>query len=111
MTLDELKLKIGETIQEYDRKCSELKKDMKAKQSEFMDEYTRGNHRFNIGDILQFNDRYIKVDGYYGTLDNRGVFYVTYVGPELTKKLQPRKDGSRFHLYDDGRKITKIEKK
>lgn len=110
MTLDELKLKIGETIQEYGRKCSELKKEMEAKQSEFMAEYTKENHRFNIGDILKSNDRYIKVDGYYGTLDSRGTFYVTYLGPELTKKLQPRKNGFRTSFYDDGREITKIEK-
>lgn len=110
MTLDELKLKIGETIQEYGRKCSELKKEMESKQSEFMAEYTKENHRFNIGDILKFNDRYIKVEGYYGTL-NGGKFYVTYIGPELTKKLQPRKDGSTFPFYDDGREITKIEVK
>lgn len=111
MTFDELKSKIGETIQEYGKKQAELEQEMKKKQSEIMAEYTKENHRFNVGDILQFNGMYIKVDRYYGTLDNRGVFYVTYVGPELTKKLQPRKDGNRFRFYDDGREIIKIEKK
>lgn len=110
MTFDELKENINEAIREYHSKEYELGEELKRKKAKFMDEYTKENHRFNIGDILKSNDRYIKVDGYYGTIDSRGTFYVTYLGPELTKKLQPRKDGFRTSFYDDGREITKIEK-
>lgn len=111
MTFDELKEKLKENSNEYYRREKELREEFNCKKAEIIDEYTKENHRFHIGDILCSNNRYIKVDSYYGTLDSRGVFYVTYKGPELTKKLHPRKDGFRTSFYDDGREITKIEKK
>lgn len=110
MTYLELTEKINEAKNEYYRKEYELGEELKRKKDEFLAEYTKENHRFEIGDIICSFGRYIKVESFKGEISSGGKFYVTYFGPELTKKLQPRKDGFRTSFYDDGREITKIEK-
>lgn len=75
-----------------------------------MNDYAIEHARFELGDILKFNDRYIKVEEIRGDYNRfKGEYYAIYVGPELTKQLKPRKDGSRFPFYDDGREIIKIK--
>ena len=113
MTNTELKEKLRDLSNLYYKKQEEIRLEYLGKQQEILNEQANDVHRFNIGDIICSGNRYIKITGFYGSYSNflKEAFYVTYQGIELTKKLQPRKDGSTFEIYDDGREITKIEAK
>lgn len=82
----------------------------KSKQAA-LDQWARDNAEFKVGDIIASDDIIIKVEKvvgrhsqYYGTK----TLYAEYIGKQLTKKLQPRKDGQKTSIYGDGRKITKL---
>lgn len=75
-----------------------------------MNEYAIEYSEFKIGDILQCSDVYIKVEKILGGYDNhQDLYYPIYVGPQLTKRLKPKKDGSAFTFFGYGREIIKIK--
>lgn len=111
------------TDEEFRKECSQLGQEFdeyeaawKKRKQELINRYARENARFQIGDIIRANETTIRVDEIYGletkyTIYVRGIVYVVYRGVILTKKLEPKKSGEIFTIYDDGREITKIEKK
>lgn len=113
MTKKELKEILDAEYKLFLERQEELRQNFQEKKQAVLDAYANENHRFNVGDILCFNNRYIEVTNFYGVYSNftKDPFYVTYRGTELTKQLKPRKDGTITEFYDDGREITKIEKK
>lgn len=111
---DEECLKIlADYEQAYEKDLKEAKQRRDNRKSIALNKWANVNARFNVGDIIesqgtiiQIDQRYGRHSPYYGTKR----LYVEYRGPQLTKKLQPRKDGERSSIYDDGREINKIEK-
>lgn len=97
--------------QAYKKDLEEAMKRRDNRKSIALNKWAYVNARFNIGDIIesqgtiiQIDKRYGRHSPYYGTKR----LYVEYRGLQLTKKLQPRKDGERNSIYDDGREIKKI---
>lgn len=97
--------------QAYEKDLKEAKQRRDNRKSIALNKWANVNARFNVGDIIesqgtiiQIDQRYGRHSPYYGTKR----LYVEYRGPQLTKKLQPRKDGERSSIYDDGREIKKI---
>ena len=110
MRPNEFKAFYDKCEKEYKRGCEQLRFERNRKTQEAANEVARSIARFKVGDILEADNRIIEVtlikaliSPYY-----KDMICVTYHGLELTKKLQPRKDGNRFDIYDDGREITKI---
>ena len=82
----------------------------KSKQAA-LNQWARDNAEFNVGDIIASNDIIIKVEkivGRHSPYYRTKTLYAEYIGKQLTKKLQPRKDGQENRIYGDGRKITKL---
>ena len=97
--------------QAYEKDLKEARQRRDNRKSIALNKWANANARFNVGDIIesqgtiiQIDQRYGRHSTYYGT---KGL-YVEFRGPQLTKKLQPRKDGQRSSIYDDGREIKKI---
>lgn len=110
MKNDECLKMLGAEDKRYAQEAEELRKRHNANKQKILNQWAKANARFKTGDILQSNDSIIKVTGCYGVYSLYYVdkLYITYRGQALTKALKPRKDGSTFDFYDDGRKITKI---
>ena len=107
---DCLKL-LADYEQAYEKDLKEAKQRRNDRKSIALNKWAITNARFNVGDIIESQGtiiqvvrRYGRYSQYYGT---KGL-YVEYRGPKLTKKLQPRKDGERSSIYDDGREIKKV---
>ena len=113
MTDQELKEVLKAEHRLYLERQEELRLEFEKKKQDILNAHANEVHRFNVGDIVLSGDRYVKITRFYGSYSNflKEPFYVTYHGIELTKKLQPRKDGFELDIYDDGREITKIEQK
>ena len=97
--------------QDYDKDIEVARRKRDNRKSIALNKWAYNNARFNVGDIIESQGTIIQIDqrigrhsGYYGTK----TLYIEYRGPQLTKKLQPRKDESRSSIYDDGREINKI---
>lgn len=97
--------------QDYDKDIEVARRKRDNRKSIALNKWAYNNARFNVGDIIESQGTIIQIDqrigrhsGYYGTK----TLYIEYRGPQLTKKLQPRKDESRASIYDDGRDIKKI---
>ena len=97
--------------QAYEKDLKEARQRRDNRKSIALNKWANVNARFNVGDIInsqgiiiQIDQRHGRYSPYYGTKK----LYVEYRGPQLTKKLQPRKDGERNSIYDDGREIKKI---
>ena len=97
--------------QAYEKDLKEARQRRDNRKSIALNKWANVNARFNVGDIIeskgtiiQIDQRYGRHSPYYGTKS----LYVEYRGPQLTKKLRPRKDGERSSIYDDGREIKKI---
>ena len=99
----------------YDKMCDEAIREAKANRDkskqETLNQWARDHAEYQVGDIITANDTIIQVkslfgchSAYYGSK----TLYVEYRGPQLTKKLRPRKDGQISSIYDDGRDIKKI---
>ena len=99
----------------YDKMCDDAIREAKANRDKLkqatLNQWARDNAEYQVGDIITVNDTIIQVErligrhsAYYGSK----TLYVEYRGPQLTKKLQPRKDGQISSIYDDGREIKKI---
>ena len=98
-----------EQAYEMDLKVAKQRRD--NRKSITLNKWAYANARFNVGDIIKSQGTIIQIDQrhgrhspYYGTKR----LYVEYRGPVLTKKLQPRKDGERSSIYDDGREIERL---
>lgn len=103
-------------LKEYDRKCEAAINEAKAHRDRLkqaaLNQWARDHAGYQVGDIICANDTIIEVQrligrhsAYYGSK----TLYVEYRGPQLTKKLQPRKDGQISSIYDDWREIKKIK--
>lgn len=109
---DEECLKLLEDCERaYEKESKEARQRRDNRKSIALNKWANVNARFNVGDIIesqgtiiQIDQRYGRHSPYYGTKS----LYVEYRGLQLTKKLQPRKDGERNSIYDDGREIKKI---
>ena len=99
----------------YDKMCDEAIREAKANRDKLkqsaLNQWARDHAEYQVGDIITANDTIIQVErfigrhsAYYGSK----TLYVEYRGPQLTKKLQPRKDGQISSIYDDGREVKKI---
>ena len=97
---------------DYDQDIEVARRKRDNRKSIALNKWAWNNARFKLGDIIESQGTVIKIDqrigrhsAYYGSR----TLYVEYRGPQLTKKLQPRKDESRSSIYDDGREIVKLE--
>ncbi len=109
MTKEELYQCLDAMNNEY----SDYQASWKKRKQELLNKYVQEHARFQIGDIIRANETTIRVDGIYAleSMFVRGNVYTVYRGVILTKKLEPKKSGDLYTIYDDGREITKIEKK
>lgn len=97
----------------YDQDVREARVRRDKRKGLALDRWAWDNARFNMGDIIESQGTIIKIEkriGRHSTYYGSKTLYVEYRGPQLTKKLQPRKDESCASIYDDGREINKIEK-
>lgn len=113
MTESELKNRLTITKNDYLQKQEKLRKVYLSERQALLNTYAKQTARFNVGDILQCNGMIIRIDSLEGTYDEGYLcgFYVTYRGHVLTKQLKERKDGLETSFFDDGREITKLNKK
>jgi hypothetical protein len=99
----------------YDKMCDEAIREAKANRDKLkqaaLNQWARDNAEYQVGDIITANDTIIQVErliGHHSACYGSKTLYVEYRGPQLTKKLQPRKDGQISSIYGDGREIKKI---
>lgn len=99
----------------YDKMCDEAIREAKANRDKLkqaaLNQWARENAEYQVGDIIKANDTIIQVErliGRHSACYGSKTLYVEYRGPQLTKKLQPRKDGQISSIYGDGREIKKI---
>ena len=103
-------------LKEYDRKCEAAINEAKAHRDRLkqaaLNQWARDHARYQMGDIICANDTIIEVQrliGRHSVCYGSKPLYVQYLGPLLTKRLQPRKDMQTSGIYDDGREIKKIK--
>ena len=100
----------------YDKMCDEAIREAKVNRDKLkqaaLNQWARDHAEYQVGDIITANDTIIQVErligrhsAYYGSK----TLYVEYRGQQLTKKLQPRKDGQISSIYDDGREIKQLK--
>lgn len=88
MTIEELK----QEIERIDRLAAVQKKQAYFK-------YVKDNARYKIGDIVSDSGHTIRVERIsFGLYDSIPSIY--YVGPILTKKGEPRKDGETYCVFE-----------
>lgn len=106
-----------EWLQKYDKQCDEeilqeiqrVKKAFRKRKGLALDKWAYDNARFNRADIIESQGTIILVDSRRGRKKMyANELYVEYRGPQLTRKLEPRKDGQIMSIYDDGREVKKI---
>ena len=109
MTDEEFRKEYSQLRQEFE----EYEASWEKRKRELVNRYVRENARFNVGDIIRANETTIRVGKIYASesMYLPGIVYIVYRGVILTKKLEPKKSGDLYTIYDDGREITKIEKK
>ena len=92
--------------------CDNAKKEKKKRDIEILQAWASENKRFNIGDIIESRGSIIKIENFRGAYSayDEVSLYVIYSGTCMTKKLQPRRDGSMLVIYDDGREVKLIKK-
>lgn len=111
MEYDEALAKLKEIAQERDSEIDKIRVSACNKSAKVINDWAREHARFKIGDIIQSFDNVIQVTNILGHCSNYVIkkLYVEYRGNLLTKKLQPRKDGAKVTIYDDGREIKKLK--
>ena len=102
-----------ECLQKYDKQCDEeilrVKEIFRKRKGLALDKWAYDNARFHRADIIESQGTIILVDSRRGRAKMfHNELYVEYRGPQLTRKLEPRKDGQIMSIYDDGREVKKI---
>lgn len=99
-------------VEEYTQESSTLKKEYDGKQAALNKEFAMSRKLYQIGDIIENSVSKIKVArlnvGFSGFFPGTPV--CVYHGPELTRKLKPRKDGNRKSIYQSDKSLKLIEK-
>ena len=96
------------TKEEYSEKLEELKKEFESQKTALIIECGLSQRKFNNGDIIRNSVYTIKVDRVkvYIGLDSFPI--PVYHGVELTKALEPKKNGARGAIYGND-KVTLIK--
>ena len=100
------------STKQYNLDCENARKEKDKRNFNILQAWASENNRFNIGDIIECNGGIIKIEQFRGVYSNyyEQKLYITYIGACLTKKLQPKKDGTKLAIYDDGREVKLIKK-
>lgn len=112
MTKEETLELLKSSNKQYEQDIHEARNRRDERNGVVLNKWASDNARFNVGDIIESNNTIIQVKkriGRHSTYYGNMPLYVEYRGPQLTKKLQPRKDENIASIYDDGREINKIE--
>ena len=86
------------TEQEYNEKIKIAEKNYKGSLNEIYKQYAFDLRKFKIGDIIKNNGTTIIIES-FSAYKRQGFPEPVYSGKELTKKLEPRKDGNIGSIY------------
>ena len=86
------------TEQEYNEKVKKAEKDYKETLNEIYKQFAFDQRKYKVGDIIKNNITTILIES-FSTYKWQGLPEPVYIGKELTKKLEPRKDGNISHVY------------
>jgi hypothetical protein len=84
---------------EYDEKLNQIETTYNEAKKGLQIRFAMEARRFNIGDIISNGVFIIKVEKFGAFIWNK-MPSPTYIGPELTKKHEPKKNGDRATIYD-----------
>ncbi len=94
------------TQAELERKIAAIEHDARLLKARVYKEYAISNAKYKIGDILGDYSGFIRVEriGYSMFRENVSIYYS---GTVLTKKLEPRKDGTKRKIFQSMVKLVK----
>jgi hypothetical protein len=86
------------TKEEYNIKLVELKSKFNKDNNALHKEYAFANNPHKVGDVIKDHIGSIRIET-IGVYIVHGTPECTYSGPELTKKLEPSKKGTKRTIY------------
>ena len=85
-------------LEEYKEKLTALKRKHEREIDQLMAEFAKSNSSIQVGDFFIDNLGVIKVEA-IGVFRDKSKPTLIYYGAEYTKKLQPKKSGTKRHAY------------
>ena len=87
------------THEEMKQKIAHIEHDARLQKAAVYKEYVISNAKYKIGDILGDHSDFIRVESIAYSIC-RGDVLIYYSGPVLTKKGEPRKDGTKRTVFE-----------
>ena len=88
------------TKEELDNKIAQIERDAERQKKAAYREYVEQNAKYKVGDIVGDSCDLIRVET-IGFAEFRASISIYYYGPLLTKKLAPRKDGTKRTVFEE----------
>ena len=86
------------TEQEYNERLKQVEKTYKDSLNDIYRQFAFDLRKYKVGDIIKNNVHTIIVES-FSVYKMYGLPQPVYIGRELNKKLEPRKDGNKAHIY------------